>query len=177
MGINRKKPKKVEHKKKKIQSKKSLNKVKIPTKNIQKTNKKESRNNSLKKAGSKKTFAKNKPQNKSRFSIVKNKNPKKKKLVFIKKPKAPAPEDKKPTKEEKIRMIKNEGLFVAFEQILKSYYNGGMKMDTNIFEFAINRLKKFESTFKTEQKKKDRIEKYKKLEKENEQKVKLKNMF
>ena len=62
----------------------------------------------------------------------------------------------------KMKEIENAGLFEAFESILKSYYNGGLKKDINIFEFSIHRIKAFESNYKSKMKKLELMKKYQK---------------
>lgn len=71
------------------------------------------------------------------MDIESNKYKKSFKLKKIIKPK---PEEPEMSKEEKLQLLENEGVFEAFEFIVKSYYNGGMKTDINIFDFASNRL-------------------------------------
>lgn len=87
---------------------------------------------------------------KNRISVTKKETNKKEDLVL------------KAKKALKMKEIEEAGLFQAFESILKSYYNGGMKKDINIFDFSIHRIKAFESNYKSKMKKLELMKKYQK---------------
>ena len=55
--------------------------------------------------------------------------------------------------------MKEQGLFDSFEFIVQSYVKGGMRKDINIYEFALNRIKKFKSKNKIEQKRRTKLKK------------------
>lgn len=67
------------------------------------------------------------------------------------------------TEEQKYEVVREEGIFDAFEFVLKSYYNGGMNKDVNIFDFAIHRIPAFLSQHKAEKKLQERKQKYSSL--------------
>ena len=80
-------------------------------------------------------------------------------------------EKSEPTKAklDKLKELEESGIFEAFEYILRSLHNGGLT-ETNVYDFAANRLVLYETKCRAATFKKSRIERYKKGEFDSKQK-------